>query len=93
MVRYMDMLIKNRMSSIKLDLLPRPSLQLEDGEVEWLGLNAYIQVLTKKQTRYTRLLSSLKSRLLAHRLSGFVSSDMIYAVDSSHSSLLWQIKY
>ncbi|XP_038906314.1 telomerase reverse transcriptase isoform X2 [Benincasa hispida] len=92
-LRYMDVLIKNKMSSIKLDSLPRPSLQLEDGEVEWLGLNAYVQVLTRKQARHSRLLSSLNLRLLAHRLSRCISSDLIYAVDCSHSSLLWKIKY
>lgn len=91
--RYMDVLIKNRMSSIQLDLLPRPRLQLEDGEVEWLGLNAYVQALTRKQARHARLLSLLKSRLIAHQLSGCISSDLIYAVDRSHSSLLWKIKY
>ncbi|XP_022152578.1 telomerase reverse transcriptase isoform X3 [Momordica charantia] len=92
-LRYMDVLIKNRMSSIQLESLPRPRLHLENGEVEWLGLNAYIQVLTRKQARHSRLLSLLKSKLFAHRLVGRVSSDLIYAVDSSHSSLLWQIKY
>ncbi|KAA0048343.1 telomerase reverse transcriptase [Cucumis melo var. makuwa] len=92
-LRYMDVLIKNKMSSIQLDSLPRPSLQLEDEEVEWLGLNAYVQVLTRKQARHTRLLSLLKSRLLAHRLSDCISSDCIYAVDVSRSSLLWEIKY
>ncbi|XP_022935603.1 telomerase reverse transcriptase isoform X1 [Cucurbita moschata] len=91
-LRYMDVLVKNRMSSIQLDSLPRPRLELEDGEVEWLGLNAYVQALTRKQARHARLLSLLKSRLIAHQLSGCISSDLIYAVDRSHSSLLWKIK-
>jgi telomerase reverse transcriptase len=37
----------------------RQSLVLEDGEVEWLGLNAFIQVLKRKQSLYIELLSLL----------------------------------
>ncbi|CAK7356998.1 unnamed protein product [Dovyalis caffra] len=89
-LRYMYILIKRRMRSILIGSCFLPILQLEDGEVEWLGLNAYIQVLKRKQSRYTELLSRLSSKLSEH---GIPSSQLKYAVDSSHSSLLWKIKY
>ncbi|KAL5543238.1 hypothetical protein UlMin_010948 [Ulmus minor] len=87
--RYMHSLIKQRMNSLRGDSNVIPVLQLEDGEVEWLGLNAYIQVLNRKQSRHKKLLSFLKSKLL----SGCASSHQNYAVDASHSSLIWKIKY
>lgn len=91
----MHSLIKKRMRSAHLGSNFRPILQLEDGEVEWLGLNAYIQVLKRKQSRYKYLLLLLKSQLSAHKISvsGFTSSALSYAVDRSHSSFLWKIKY
>ncbi|XP_024934721.3 telomerase reverse transcriptase isoform X2 [Ziziphus jujuba] len=90
---YMEMLIKKRMRSVPLGSNIQPILHLEDGEVEWLGLHAYIQVLKKKQSRHKELLPLLKSKLLAHEISGCVSSQLKYAVDRSHSSAIWKIKY
>lgn len=81
------------MRSVPLGSNIQPILHLEDGEVEWLGLHAYIQVLKKKQSRHKELLPLLKSKLLAHEISGCVSSQLKYAVDRSHSSAIWKIKY
>ncbi|GMN39204.1 hypothetical protein TIFTF001_008433 [Ficus carica] len=90
--RYMHFLKeKDRFASLGYDL--HPILHLEDGEVEWLGLNAYIQVLKRKQSRHKELLSLLRSKLSAHRLSRKGSTHLNYAVDTSHSSLTWKIKH
>lgn len=70
-----------------------PILLLEDGEVEWLGLNAYIQVLKRKQSRHKELLVRLRSKLLTHRITGNVSHQLKYAIDRSHSTSVWNIKY
>jgi telomerase reverse transcriptase len=72
----------------------RPILQLEEEEVEWLGLYAYIQVLKRKESRHKHLLSSLRCKL-AHKIPASVPlpSQLKYAVDASHSSLIWKIKY
>ncbi|KAM1124246.1 hypothetical protein ACFX2H_039310 [Malus domestica] len=90
-LRYMHVLIKRRMRSVHTDF--HPILQLEKGEVEWLGLYAYIQVLKRKQSRHKELISLLASKLLKHTISGSVSSQLRYAVDRSHSSVMWKIKY
>lgn len=87
------MLIKRRMRSVYNGSDFQPILQLEKGEVEWLGLFAYIQVLKRKQSRHKELLSLLTSKLLSHKITGSVSSQLSYAVDRSHSSLMWKIKY
>ncbi|GAV67018.1 RVT_1 domain-containing protein/Telomerase_RBD domain-containing protein [Cephalotus follicularis] len=92
-LRYMQLLIKKRMRSLFLGDNLRPVLQLGEGEVKWLGLNAYIEVLKRKQSRYKELLSLLRSKLLAHRISGSPSCQLKYAVDRSHSSFIWKIKY
>ena len=72
----------------------RPILQLEEEEVGWLGLYAYIQVLKRKESRHKQLLSSLRCEL-AHKIhtSESLPSQLKYAVDASHSSLIWKIKY
>ncbi|CAL2237024.1 unnamed protein product [Prunus armeniaca] len=92
-LRYMYVLIKRRMRSVYNGSDFQPILQLEKGEVEWLGLFAYIQVLKRKQSRHKELLSLLTSKLLSHKITGSVSSQLSYAVDRSHSSLMWKIKY
>lgn len=71
----------------------QPILRVEKGEVEWLGLTAYIQVLKRKQTRYKELISLLKVKLMAHKKEKNVSFALKYAVDDSHSSVIWKIKY
>ncbi|XP_068499020.1 telomerase reverse transcriptase isoform X5 [Phaseolus vulgaris] len=92
-LRYMHMLIKKRMCSMSLNSDVEPILELEKEEVEWLGFHAYIQVLKRKESRHKELLAVLKSRLLSHRMSGRVSPDLKYAIDTKNSSLLWDIKY
>lgn len=86
-------LIKRRMQSVYLGPNICPILHLEEGEVEWLGLNAYVQVLKRKQSRHKELLSLLRSKLLAHRITRNVSCQLNYAIDRSHSSSIWKIKY
>ncbi|XP_022636924.1 telomerase reverse transcriptase isoform X2 [Vigna radiata var. radiata] len=92
-LRYMHLLIKKRMHSMTLNSDVQPILVLEKEEVEWLGLHAYIQVLKRKESRHKDLLAILRSRLLSHRMSGRVSPELKYAIDTKNSSLLWEIKY
>lgn len=91
-LRYMNKLIKRRMHSINVDHNFRPVLQVAKGEVEWLGLNAYTRVLERKQSRYKELLPLLKLKLMTHSKEN-VSSVLKEAVDDSHSSVIWKIKY
>ncbi|XP_065632658.1 telomerase reverse transcriptase [Quercus suber] len=93
-LRYMYKLIKKRMRSAYHYSDVRPILQLEEEEVEWLGLYAYIQVLKRKESRHKRLISSLRCKL-EHTIptSEPLPPQLKYAVDASHSSLIWKIKY
>ncbi|MCL7046902.1 hypothetical protein MKW94_018799, partial [Papaver nudicaule] len=91
-VRYMRKLIVRRMRSDKLGSTVRPILKLKEEEIEWLGLNAYVRALMKKQSRYEDLLSLLRSELLTHG-NMQVSTALKYAIDDSHSSSLWKIKF
>ncbi|XP_027190642.1 telomerase reverse transcriptase isoform X3 [Cicer arietinum] len=75
-LRYMHMLIKRRMHSMRRNSSIRPILKLKKGEVEWLGFHAFIQVLKRKESRHKKLLSVLKSKLLSHRISGSVSREL-----------------
>ncbi|KAF7844376.1 telomerase reverse transcriptase [Senna tora] len=90
---YMYELIKRKMHSIRSRCDLRPVLKLEKGEVEWLGLHAYVQVLKRKQSRHKDLLAILSSRLHSHRISSGVSPELMHAMDPSNSSILWNIKY
>ncbi|GLT60389.1 hypothetical protein SLA2020_331570 [Shorea laevis] len=92
-LRYMYRLIRRRMHSSYGGHNFRPILNLQDQEVKWLGLHAYIQVLKRKQSRHKVLLSLLNSKYCAHKLTGNTSSDLNYAIERSNSSLLWRIKY
>ncbi|XP_056159211.1 telomerase reverse transcriptase isoform X3 [Syzygium oleosum] len=91
--RHMFSLIKKRMRTVRLGPSLRPVLQLEEGEVEWLGLVAYIRTLERKQSRHKDLLSYLKSKFSRHGINRNVSPQLMYAVDGSHSSSLWKIEY
>ncbi|KAI4323398.1 hypothetical protein L6164_023010 [Bauhinia variegata] len=90
---YMHRLIRKRMHSMDLDCDFHPILRLEKGEVIWLGLRAYIQVLKRKQSFHKQLLALLRSKCSSHTISGRVSPELKYAIDASKSSLLWKIKY
>ncbi|XP_058225242.1 telomerase reverse transcriptase isoform X3 [Rhododendron vialii] len=92
-LRYMHKLVKKRMHSVDLGSSFHPIFQVERGEFEWLGLVAYTQVLKRKQSRYRDLLSLLRSKLIAHEEIESVSSVLRYAVDDSHSSVIWKIRY
>ena len=87
-------LIKKRMRSAYHYSDVLPILQLEEEEVEWLGLYAYIQVLKRKESRHKQLISSLRYKL-EHTIPTSVPlpPQLKYAVDASHSSLIWKIKY
>ncbi|XWS08227.1 hypothetical protein CRYUN_Cryun41cG0061600 [Craigia yunnanensis] len=91
--RYMHRLIKKRMGSIRLSSGLCPVLKLLKEEVVWLGLNAYIQVLNRKQSRHRALLSMLRSKFFGQRITGNESSELRYAVERSYSSSLWRIEY
>lgn len=91
-VRYMHKLIVKRMRSDNIGSTVLPILKLEKWEVLWLGLKAYVRALKKKQSSYKDLLSLLRTELLAHG-SVRVSTALKYAIDDSHSSLFWKIKY
>ncbi|GMP59726.1 hypothetical protein CsSME_00022888 [Camellia sinensis var. sinensis] len=71
------------MHSMEANSTFRPIFQVEKGEVEWLGLVAYIQ----------ELLSLLRSRLIVQETAKCVSSILKYAVDDSRSSVMWKITY
>lgn len=88
----MKNLIRKRMRAQYLPNM-HPILKLENDEVEWLGLVAYIRVLKRKQMMHKRLLASISSQLLKHRISGSISPELSYAVDDRHSSVIWKVKY
>ncbi|MCD7456703.1 hypothetical protein HAX54_032814 [Datura stramonium] len=90
-LRYMKRLLKKRMFSFKSGSDFRPILEVEKGEIEWLGLTAYIQVLKRKQSRYKELLLVLEAELMA--LGKLNSSVLQHATDNKRSSILWKIKY
>ncbi|OMP10292.1 reverse transcriptase [Corchorus olitorius] len=92
-LRYMYRLIKKRMCSTRIGPGKFPVLKLMKEEVVWLGYHAYIEVLKRKQSRHSGLLSLLRSKYFNHKLTGIVSSELRYAVERSHSSSLWKIKY
>ena len=86
-------LIKKQMRSAYHFSDVQPILQLEE-EVEWLGLYAYIQVLKRKESWHKQLVFSLRCKL-EHTIPTSVPlpPQLKYAVDASHSSLIWNIKY
>ncbi|KAM7262138.1 hypothetical protein ACFE04_021215 [Oxalis oulophora] len=92
-IRYMFKLLKRRMRILRRSSNLNPVLQLERREVEWLGLNAFMEALKRKQTRNKQLLSLLRSKLAIQEIGKNPSNELKYAVDRSHSSLMWKIKY
>ncbi|GAB2290163.1 hypothetical protein Dimus_024445 [Dionaea muscipula] len=91
-LRYTRKLMKRRMRKMDPDSGRNLFAQLVKEEIYWLGLTAYIRALTKKQSRHKVLLLLLRSKLVALGNIGS-SSELKYAVDDSHSSCLWKIKY
>ena len=70
----------------------QPALLVSKAEVTCLGLIAYIRVLKQKKSRHKELLHMLRTKLAQFsRTAG--SPEVKYAVDDSHSSLLWKIRY
>ncbi|XP_019239201.1 PREDICTED: telomerase reverse transcriptase isoform X3 [Nicotiana attenuata] len=92
-LRYMKKLIKRRMFSFKTGSDFRPILEVGKGEIEWLGLTAYIRVLKRKQSRYKELLRVLDSKLMALGKQESTLSVLQEATDDKRSSILWKIKY
>ncbi|XP_021744999.1 telomerase reverse transcriptase-like isoform X2 [Chenopodium quinoa] len=91
-IRYMYRLMKRRMYKVNYEPDCNQVLKVAKQEVIWLGLTAYIRVLSKKKSRHIFLLRLLRAKLAA--ISNVrISSGLKYAVDDSHSSFLWKIKY
>ncbi|XP_068668611.1 telomerase reverse transcriptase [Aristolochia californica] len=91
-ISYMYKLIWHQMHSPRLRYNFSPILKLKKKETDWLGLSAYIRILRKKQSRHIELLRMLKAKLQMYReLEN--TQELQYAVDDSHSSLLWKIKF
>ncbi|KAF5177766.1 Telomerase reverse transcriptase [Thalictrum thalictroides] len=88
---YMHKLLKKRMYSMKTGTDVHPTLKLKKEEVVWLGLKAYIRVLKRKQPRHSQLLSLLRAEFLRSHV--VETASLKYAIDDSHSSLFWKIKY
>ncbi|CAN6467431.1 unnamed protein product [Victoria cruziana] len=91
-ISYTYNLIKKRIHCFRAEKGLNPILQLKKKEVKWLGLSAYIRALKRKQSRYKELLLQLKSKLEACN-GAAVSRELRYAVEDSHSSAFWKIKY
>uniref|UniRef100_A0A7N0R959 Telomerase reverse transcriptase n=1 Tax=Kalanchoe fedtschenkoi TaxID=63787 RepID=A0A7N0R959_KALFE len=91
--RYLHTHLMKLMSRISSRSNIYPVFKLARGEVEWLGLSAYIRVLKRKHWCHKKLLAILRCKLQAHRISKNVPPRLKYAVDDSHSSVLWKIKY
>lgn len=89
----MNNLIRKRMKSVHLDCNLHPVLELKNSEVKLLGLIAFIKVLKRKEVRHKELLSMLKNQLQTSDWPDNVSSAMKYAIDDSHSLLIWKIRY
>ncbi|XP_049368795.1 telomerase reverse transcriptase [Solanum verrucosum] len=95
-LRYMKRLIKRRMYSFKSGSDFRPVLEVEKGEIEWLGLTAYKQVLKRKPAWYNELLHVIEAKLKALGYLNLVrsrASVLQHATDIKRSSILWKIKY
>ncbi|XP_077213172.1 telomerase reverse transcriptase isoform X2 [Tasmannia lanceolata] len=75
-----------------LEIIQR-SLRLKKEELKWLGLSAYIRALRKKHSRHKELILLLRSNIETYERMGSTSPHLKYAVDDSHSSMLWKIKY
>lgn len=71
----------------------RPKYDVKKKDVIWLGLYAYTRVLQKKRSRYKHLLRLFRYKLKAYGKVEDMSLELKYAVDDSHSSVLWSIKY
>ncbi|XP_057798176.1 telomerase reverse transcriptase [Salvia miltiorrhiza] len=91
-LRYMNRLIRRRIYSFKgADF--RPKYDVKRKDVIWLGLYAYRRVLLKKHSRYKTLLRLFSSKLKPYGEVENMPSELKYAVDDVHSSVLWSIKY
>lgn len=89
----MNNLIRKRMNATHLDSNLHPVLELKNNEVKWLGLTAFIKVLKRKELRHKELLSLLKNQLQKYEWPNNASPALKYAIDDSHSSLIWKIRY
>ncbi|KAI3445021.1 hypothetical protein Pfo_001686 [Paulownia fortunei] len=92
-LRYMNRLIKRKMYSFEVNSAFRPKYDVKKKDVIWLGLYAYSRVLKKKQSRHKKLLRLFRSKLKAYGKAENMSSELKYAIDDAHSSVLWSIKY
>uniref|UniRef100_A0ACD5ZRJ4 Uncharacterized protein n=1 Tax=Avena sativa TaxID=4498 RepID=A0ACD5ZRJ4_AVESA len=91
--RYMHNLIMRRMQDMELQSNTRPVLKVRRRETIWLGLSAYIRVLQKKQSRHRDLLALLIAEVGGYGHMDRHSDSLRYAVDDSHSSMFWKLRY
>ncbi|KAL9242093.1 hypothetical protein vseg_016128 [Gypsophila vaccaria] len=91
-LRYMYKLMKRRIFKVVSSSVSQPFIQVSKQEVQWLGLTAYIRVLSRKKSRHKELLRFLRLKLARFSCIGG-STELKYAVDDYHSSVLWEIKY
>ncbi|XP_028550949.1 telomerase reverse transcriptase isoform X2 [Dendrobium catenatum] len=90
--RYMYKLLKKRMHNVENRFNLEAILKLKKMEIIWLGLSAFVRVLKKKQSRYKELIHLLRNKIDEIRLEGAVPY-LRYAVEDSHSSLFWKIRF
>ncbi|KAJ1686820.1 hypothetical protein LUZ63_018210 [Rhynchospora breviuscula] len=91
--RYMYNLICKRVRDAETCFGICAVLRLKIKEIIWLGLFAFISVLKKKQSRHKDLLFLLRENIGKYDIWARTSYHLQYAVDASHSSMFWKIKY
>ncbi|CAO2830156.1 unnamed protein product [Amaranthus hypochondriacus] len=91
-LRYVNQLMMGRMYKAGYASNGDRTLVVTKKEILWLGLTAYIKVLSKKKSGHKELLRLLRTKLAAIVSVGG-SYKLKYAVDDSHSSYMWKIKY
>ncbi|XP_073129217.1 telomerase reverse transcriptase isoform X2 [Henckelia pumila] len=92
-LRYMHRLIKRKMYTFESEIAFRPKYKIKKHEILWLGFHAYRRVVKKKQSRCKKLFHFLTHKLKTLEKVENISSDLRYAIDDTHSSTLWSIKY
>lgn len=86
-------LICKRVRDAEMCFSIRAVLCLKMKEVIWLGLFAFYRILKKKQSRHKDLLLLLRGNIEKYDIWARTSYRLRYAVDDSHSSMFWKIKY
>ncbi|KAJ3692189.1 hypothetical protein LUZ60_012539 [Juncus effusus] len=90
---YMHTLLRKRTKEMKTSFGVHPEFLIKKNETVWLGISAYIRILKRKQSRYKELVHLLRENLAKCDVSVHPSNDLLYAVNDSHSSMFWKIKF